>query len=171
MSTACCHRSGVLTQGVERIIEQVVNPKIFQVIKPKIDETVCSQLGIDMKEWQAENARRKAEILRQQEAAQKAAQQAKIQAAIKEIQQKQLEKQQEQQQLAELQQQQQAIASGSASATALPGVGHAQLVSVVCRHNLGKPTFLFSWIGTFGENGILGHDFGKFGNFVIMVNT
>nr|KAG5701622.1 hypothetical protein BaRGS_019311 [Batillaria attramentaria] len=37
----------MLTQGVERIIEQVVNPKILQVIKPKIDEVVCAQLGLD----------------------------------------------------------------------------------------------------------------------------
>ncbi|ESO96858.1 hypothetical protein LOTGIDRAFT_57578, partial [Lottia gigantea] len=43
------NQSGMLTNGVERIIEQVVNPKIFQFIKPRIDEVVCQHLGIDPK--------------------------------------------------------------------------------------------------------------------------
>lgn len=37
----------MLATGVERVIEQVVNPKIFSVIKPKIDEIACLHLGID----------------------------------------------------------------------------------------------------------------------------
>lgn len=40
-------RSGMLTNGVERVIEQLVNPKILHIIKPKIDEVICKQLGID----------------------------------------------------------------------------------------------------------------------------
>ncbi|KAL3865183.1 hypothetical protein ACJMK2_006800 [Sinanodonta woodiana] len=46
------NNSSMLTNGVERIIEQVVNPKIMQVIKPKIDEIVCHHLGIDPKQRQ-----------------------------------------------------------------------------------------------------------------------
>lgn len=75
-------RSGVLTQGVERIIEQVVNPKILQVIKPKVDEVICSQLGLNLREWQAETARRKAEAMRQHQLQQ----QQKYQAAYNSIQ-------------------------------------------------------------------------------------
>lgn len=45
--------SGMLANGVERVIEQVINPKILQLIKPKIDEVVCNHLGIDLKERQA----------------------------------------------------------------------------------------------------------------------
>lgn len=37
----------MLTNGVERVIEQLVNPKILHIIKPKIDEVICKQLGID----------------------------------------------------------------------------------------------------------------------------
>lgn len=45
--------SGMLANGVERVIEQVINPKILQLIKPKIDDVVCAHLGIDPKERQA----------------------------------------------------------------------------------------------------------------------
>lgn len=89
----------MLTQGVERIIDQVVNPKIFQVIKPKIDEIVCSQLRLDYREWQAETTRRKAEALRIHQLQQ----QQKIQAVVNSIQQKQQQQQ----------------AANSASATAM----------------------------------------------------
>nr|XP_034328236.1 serine/arginine repetitive matrix protein 2 isoform X6 [Crassostrea gigas] len=41
------NQSGMLTNGVERVIEQLVNPKILHIIKPKIDEVICKQLGID----------------------------------------------------------------------------------------------------------------------------
>jgi hypothetical protein len=62
----------MLTQGVERIIEQVVNPKVLQVIKPRVDEAVCETLGLSLKEWKEENARRKAELVKQQQALQQA---------------------------------------------------------------------------------------------------
>ena len=42
----------MLNNGVKRIIEQVVNPKIMQSIKPKVDEIVCEHLGISLKERQ-----------------------------------------------------------------------------------------------------------------------
>ncbi|XP_059179216.1 protein split ends-like isoform X2 [Physella acuta] len=55
------NNSGVMSIGVDRIIEQVVNPKILQGIKPKIDEAVCDHLGIDLKARQEEQHRRKQE--------------------------------------------------------------------------------------------------------------
>ncbi|XP_052101611.1 biorientation of chromosomes in cell division protein 1-like 1 isoform X2 [Mytilus californianus] len=51
--------SGMLANGVERVIEQVINPKILQLIKPKIDEVVCSHLGIDSKERKAQQEAQK----------------------------------------------------------------------------------------------------------------
>ncbi|KAL5021102.1 hypothetical protein ScPMuIL_000257 [Solemya velum] len=46
------NQSGMLSNGVERVIEQVVNPKIFQAIKPQIDEVICQYLKIDPLERQ-----------------------------------------------------------------------------------------------------------------------
>jgi hypothetical protein len=56
----------MLTHGVERIIEQVINPKILQVIKPKIDDVVCEHLGIDPKARQ-DRLERKARQQQQQQ--------------------------------------------------------------------------------------------------------
>jgi len=43
-------RTGMLNKGVERIVEQIVNPKIMQLIKPKTDEVTCDVLGISLTE-------------------------------------------------------------------------------------------------------------------------
>ena len=48
----------MLNNGVKRIIEQVVNPKIMQAIKPKVDEVVCEHFNISLKERQ-EKAKQK----------------------------------------------------------------------------------------------------------------
>ena len=40
-------RSQMLANGVDMIIEQVVNPKIYSVFKPAIDSVVCEHLNID----------------------------------------------------------------------------------------------------------------------------
>lgn len=40
----------MLNKGVERIVEQIVNPKIMQLIKPKTDEVTCDVLGISLTE-------------------------------------------------------------------------------------------------------------------------
>ena len=37
----------MLANGVDMIIEQVVNPKIYSVFKPAIDSVVCEHLNID----------------------------------------------------------------------------------------------------------------------------
>ncbi|XP_005099430.1 biorientation of chromosomes in cell division protein 1-like 1 [Aplysia californica] len=64
------NNSGMMNNGIERIIEQVVNPKILLGIKPRIDEAVCKHLGIDLKARQEEQQRRKQEqqkLLEQQQ--------------------------------------------------------------------------------------------------------
>ena len=37
----------MLAQGVDMIIEQVVNPRIYSVFKPAVDAVVCEHLNID----------------------------------------------------------------------------------------------------------------------------
>ena len=51
-------RSEMLGTGVDRIVEQVVNPKMFKVFKPQIDKVVCEALGLDYEAWLAEQRRR-----------------------------------------------------------------------------------------------------------------
>ena len=44
----------MLSSGVDRILEQVVKPKIHTVFKPRIDQVVCDYLGIDREEREAQ---------------------------------------------------------------------------------------------------------------------
>ncbi|WAR22207.1 BD1L1-like protein [Mya arenaria] len=44
------NQTGMLNKGVERIVEQIVNPKIMQLIKPRTDEVTCDFLGISLTE-------------------------------------------------------------------------------------------------------------------------
>ncbi|XP_053391887.1 biorientation of chromosomes in cell division protein 1-like 1 [Mercenaria mercenaria] len=44
------NQSGMLNKGVERIVEQTINPKIMQLIKPKTDEVTCEHLNISLTE-------------------------------------------------------------------------------------------------------------------------
>ena len=37
----------MMSSGIDRVVEQVVNPKIHRVFKPQIDRVVCEFLGID----------------------------------------------------------------------------------------------------------------------------
>lgn len=57
-------RTGMLNKGVERIVEQIVNPKIMQLIKPKTDEVTCDVLGISLTEHQ--NALKKKQLEQQE---------------------------------------------------------------------------------------------------------
>ena len=41
------HRSGFLDIGVERIVDQVVNPKILTVFMPQVEDVVYKFLGIE----------------------------------------------------------------------------------------------------------------------------
>lgn len=49
----------MLANGVERIIEQVVNPKIETVFKPEVDKVVCEHLGIDPEELKRKQEEKK----------------------------------------------------------------------------------------------------------------
>ena len=50
----------MLASGVDRIIEQVVNPKIHTVFKAELDKAVCEYLGLDPQEWEAYQRRKEA---------------------------------------------------------------------------------------------------------------
>lgn len=39
-----------MSSGVDRVVEQVVNPKTYKVFKPQIDKVICEYLGIDQKQ-------------------------------------------------------------------------------------------------------------------------
>ncbi|ESO06609.1 hypothetical protein HELRODRAFT_63946 [Helobdella robusta] len=41
----------MLTAGIERVVDQVVKPKIFQSLKPQIDKVVCEHLNINYDAW------------------------------------------------------------------------------------------------------------------------
>lgn len=43
----------MLSSGVDRVVDQVVNPKIYTDFKPQIDRIVCDQLGLDYERWLA----------------------------------------------------------------------------------------------------------------------
>lgn len=41
----------MLSTGVDRVVDQVVNPKIYTDFKPQIDRVVCDHLGLDYDRW------------------------------------------------------------------------------------------------------------------------
>ena len=41
----------MLSNGVDHIVEQVVNPKVYTDFKPQIDRMVCEHLGMDYDLW------------------------------------------------------------------------------------------------------------------------
>jgi hypothetical protein len=49
------HRSGFLDIGVERIVDQVVNPKILTVFMPQVEDVVYKYLGIEKPKKGKEN--------------------------------------------------------------------------------------------------------------------
>lgn len=49
------HRSGFLDIGVERIVDQVVNPKILTVFMPQVEDVVYRFLGIEKPKKGKEN--------------------------------------------------------------------------------------------------------------------
>ena len=54
----------MLTTGVERVVEQVVNPKIYKVFKAQLDRAVCEFLGMDYDAW-VEKLRQRDELKQQ----------------------------------------------------------------------------------------------------------
>ena len=41
----------MLSIGVDRVVDQVVNPKIEKDFKPQIDKIICEHLGLDYEQW------------------------------------------------------------------------------------------------------------------------
>jgi hypothetical protein len=54
----------MLSTGVDRVVEQVINPKIHKVFKDQLDRAVCDYLGINFDHW--EEKLRTRDELRQQ---------------------------------------------------------------------------------------------------------
>jgi hypothetical protein len=52
----------MLANGVDRVIDQVVQPKIYKVFKPEIDKVMCEVLGLDSKERE-ENEKKRQDLL------------------------------------------------------------------------------------------------------------
>jgi len=46
----------MLSIGVDRVVDQVVNPKIHKEFKPLIDRVVCEFLHVDYDEWLAKQS-------------------------------------------------------------------------------------------------------------------
>ena len=56
----------MLSAGVDRVVEQVINPKMHKDFKPQIDRAICAYLGIDWEQWQRKQ-KLKEELQRRQE--------------------------------------------------------------------------------------------------------
>ncbi|XP_064630152.1 microtubule-associated protein futsch-like [Lineus longissimus] len=56
------NQSGMLASGVDRVIDQVVQPKIYKVFKPEIDKVMCEVLGLDPKQRE-ENEKKRQDLL------------------------------------------------------------------------------------------------------------
>ena len=55
----------MMANGIDRVVEQVVNPKIYRVFKPQIDRVVCEFLGIDPDERERQLKQKEEEQRRQ----------------------------------------------------------------------------------------------------------
>jgi len=41
----------MLSAGVDRVVDQVINPKVVRDFKPQIDRVICEYLGVDYDKW------------------------------------------------------------------------------------------------------------------------
>jgi len=41
----------MLSVGVDRVVDQVINPKVIEHFKPQIDRVICEHLGVDYDKW------------------------------------------------------------------------------------------------------------------------
>jgi hypothetical protein len=55
-------RLPMLSMGVDRVVEQVVSPKIYKDFKPQIDRVICEILDIDYDEWLARQSKDKKQL-------------------------------------------------------------------------------------------------------------
>jgi hypothetical protein len=47
----------MLSLGVDRVVDQVINPKIHKDFKPQIDRVVCELLNVDYDQWIAKQSK------------------------------------------------------------------------------------------------------------------
>jgi hypothetical protein len=52
----CCSLN-MLSVGVDRVVDQVINPKIHKDFKPLIDRVVCELMNIDYDQWIAKQSK------------------------------------------------------------------------------------------------------------------
>lgn len=57
----------MLMTGVDRVVEQVINPKVSNVFKPEVDRAICDYLGIDYDQWQKKKEMREELLKRKAE--------------------------------------------------------------------------------------------------------
>ena len=41
----------MLSIGVDRVVDQVITPKVINNFKPQIDRVICEYLGVDYDKW------------------------------------------------------------------------------------------------------------------------
>ena len=41
----------MLSIGVDRVVDQVINTKVINDFKPQIDRVICEYLGVDYDKW------------------------------------------------------------------------------------------------------------------------
>jgi len=41
----------MLSIGVDRVVDQVITPKVISEFKPQIDRVICEYLGVDYDKW------------------------------------------------------------------------------------------------------------------------
>jgi len=41
----------MLSVGVDRVVDQVINPKVIKDFKPQIDRVICEYLDVDYDKW------------------------------------------------------------------------------------------------------------------------
>lgn len=41
----------MLTNGIDRVVEQVVKPKVMKSLKPQVDGVICEHMNIDYEQW------------------------------------------------------------------------------------------------------------------------
>ena len=41
----------MLSVGVDRVVDQVITPKLIDSFKPQIDRVICEYIGVDYDKW------------------------------------------------------------------------------------------------------------------------
>jgi len=41
----------MLSVGVDRVVDQVINTKVINDFKPQVDRVICEHLGVDYDKW------------------------------------------------------------------------------------------------------------------------